>query len=108
MKKNTHPEYRQVLFVDSSTGYKFICGSTYQTDKTEVFEGQEYPVCYVSVSSSSHPFFTGSKKLVDAKGRVDKFLKRYSGIKQSAPKPETVVEDVLPKGKRKSPAKKKK
>lgn len=108
MKKNTHPEYRQVLFVDSSTGYKFVCGSTYQTDKTEVFEGQEYPVCYVSVSSSSHPFFTGSKKLVDAEGRVDKFLKRYSGVKQVAPKPETAVEEVLSKNKKKSPAKKKK
>lgn len=78
MKKDIHPEYQQVLFVDSSTGYKFLCGSTLQTSQTEVFEGKTYPVCYVSVSSSSHPFFTGSTKFVDSEGRVDKFLKRYA------------------------------
>ncbi|AAD18265.1 ribosomal protein L31 [Chlamydia pneumoniae TW-183] len=109
MKKNTHPEYRQVLFVDSSTGYKFVCGSTYQSEKTEVFEGKEYPVCYVSVSSSSHPFFTGSKKFVDAEGRVDKFLKRYSNVRQPAQQPQP-EEDALPaaKGKKKVVTKKKK
>lgn len=77
MKKEVHPEYQEVLFVDSSTGHRFICGSTLKTDEKEVFEGKEYPVCRVSISSSSHPFFTGSKQLVDAEGRVDKFRKRY-------------------------------
>lgn len=109
MKKNVHPEYHQVLFVDSSTGYKFVCGSTYKSDKTEIFEGKEYPVCYVSVSSSSHPFFTGSKKFVDAEGRVDKFLKRYSSAKiQSAPKKKEEVESSLPKTKKKGNSKKEK
>lgn len=82
MKKNTHPKYQKVLFVDSSTGYKFVCGSTLQPEDKEVFEGKEYPVQRVSISSASHPFYTGSKKLVDSQGRVDKFNKRYS----SAPK----------------------
>lgn len=77
MKKEVHPEYQEVLFVDSSTGHRFVCGSTLKTDEKEVFEGKEYPVCRVSISSSSHPFFTGSKQLVDAEGRVDKFRKRY-------------------------------
>jgi len=77
MKKNKHPEYKDVLFVDSSTGQKFVCGSTLKTKETEMHEGKEYPVCRVSVSSSSHPFFTGSNKFVDAEGRVDKFRKRY-------------------------------
>ncbi len=78
MKKEIHPEYQDVLFVDSSTGKKFVCGSTLQTDARETFEGKEYPVCHVSVSSSSHPFFTGSTQFVDAEGRVDKFKKRYA------------------------------
>lgn len=78
MKKDTHPPYQEVLFVDSSNGYKFVCGSTLQPEKTEIFEGKEYPVYYVSVSSASHPFFTGSKQFVDSEGRVDKFLKRYA------------------------------
>jgi large subunit ribosomal protein L31 len=78
MKKDIHPPYQEVLFVDNSTGYKFVCGSTLQPKATEMFEGKEYPVYHVTVSSSSHPFFTGSKQFVDAEGRVDKFLKRYA------------------------------
>lgn len=77
MKKNIHPKYQKVLFVDSTTGRKFICGTTLQPKQTEKFEGIEYPVYHLSTSSFSHPFFTGSKALVDAEGRVDKFNKRY-------------------------------
>jgi large subunit ribosomal protein L31 len=77
MKKDTHPEYQQVLFVDSSTGTKFLIGSTIKTDKTEVYEGKEYPAVHVPVSSASHPFFTGSQQFIDSEGRVDKFMKRY-------------------------------
>jgi large subunit ribosomal protein L31 len=78
MKKKAHPEYKEVLFVDSSTGKKFLCGSTLKTKDKETYKGKEYPVCHVSVSSTSHPFFTGSNQFVDAEGRVDKFRKRYS------------------------------
>jgi large subunit ribosomal protein L31 len=78
MKKDIHPPYQDILFVDNSTGYKFVCGSALQPKGKETFEGKEYPVCHVTVSSSSHPFFTGSKQFVDAEGRVDKFLKRYA------------------------------
>ena len=96
MKKDTHPPYQDILFVDSSTGFKFVCGSTLQPEATETFEGKEYPVYHVSVSSSSHPFFTGSKQFIDTEGRVDKFLKRYAkkenqqqqeGQKEASPKP---------------------
>lgn len=80
MKKNIHPKYQQVLFVDSSTGHKFVCGSTLQPEGKETYQGTEYPVYRVSVSSASHPFFTGSKGLVDAEGRVDKFKKRYTAV----------------------------
>ncbi len=82
MKENTHPEYRQVLFIDSTNGVSFVIGSALPTKETAVFEGVEYPVCRVSTSSASHPFFTGSKGLVDTEGRVDKFNKRY-GSKSS-------------------------
>ncbi len=77
MKKDKHPKYREILFVDSSNGRKFLIGSCAKTTGTDTFEGKEYPVCYVSVSSASHPFFTGSKQYVDTEGRVDKFRKRY-------------------------------
>jgi large subunit ribosomal protein L31 len=82
MKKETHPKYQQVLFVDSSTGQRFLIGSTLQPKEKEKFEGKEYPVFQLSTSSYSHPFFTGSNKFVDAEGRVDKFKKRYENAAQ--------------------------
>lgn len=82
MKKEIHPKYQDVLFIDSTTNYKFVCGSTLQPKERDVFEGKEYPAYRLSTSSASHPFFTGSKGLVDAEGRVDKFKKRYIGAQQ--------------------------
>ena len=82
MKKNTHPKYQQVLFIDSATGHKFVCGSALQPKQTEKFNGVDYPVHYLPISSASHPFFTGSKGLVDAEGRVEKFKKRYAAAQQ--------------------------
>lgn len=82
MKKDRHPEYQEILFIDSATGYKFVCGSTLKPEAVEEFEGKQYPAYYVSVSSSSHPFFTGSKQFIDTEGRVDKFLKRYASKAQ--------------------------
>lgn len=84
MKKETHPLYQKVLFVDSASGYRFVCGSTLQPTAKEVFEGVEYPVSYLSISSSSHPFFTGSKQLVDSEGRVEKFKRRFERKKEAS------------------------
>lgn len=82
MKKNVHPAYQDILFVDSSTGHRFVIGSSLQPKEKEVFEGKEYPVYHLSTSAYSHPFFTGSNKFVDAEGRVDKFKKRYMTAQQ--------------------------
>jgi large subunit ribosomal protein L31 len=102
MKDDIHPPYQEVLFVDNSTGFKFVCGSTLQPKATETFEGKEYPVYHVTVSSSSHPFFTGSKQFVDAEGRVDKFLKRYAQKGQQQKKEEERAGvDQQPPGKKK-------
>lgn len=92
MKKNTHPPYQKVLFVDSASGHRFVCGSTLQTKATEKFEGVEYPVSYLSISSSSHPFFTGSKQMVDSEGRVQKFNKRF-GTKATVARAVVEVEE---------------
>lgn len=84
MKKDIHPKYQQVLFVDTTTGVKFVCGSTVQSKKTEKFEGVEYPVSLLSISSYSHPFFTGSNQMLDAEGRVEKFRNRYAAAQQKS------------------------
>lgn len=102
MKKDSHPEYKEVVFLDMSTGKKFLCRSVIQTSETTDFEGKTYPCKKVSISSDSHPFFTGSQTLVDTEGRVDKFKKRY------AAKPVTVKEEVeAPVPEKKKPALKK-
>ena len=84
MKKEIHPDYREVVFWDLSSDDKFITRSTIQTNETiEWVDGKQYPVYKVEVSSKSHPFYTGKNVLVDTAGRVDKFRKRY-GTKEQA------------------------
>ena len=83
MKKGIHPDYRDVVFHDLSSDYKFLTRSTVQTKDTIEFEGQTYPLVKIEVSSQSHPFYTGKNVLLDTAGRVDKFRKRY-GTKETA------------------------
>ncbi len=83
MKQGIHPEgYRPVIFKDMSNGDMFLSQSTAKTNETEIFEGQEYPVIKIEISSTSHPFYTGKAKLVDTAGRVDKFMSRYAATKK--------------------------
>ncbi|SDG99237.1 large subunit ribosomal protein L31 [Dyadobacter soli] len=78
MKKDIHPNYREVVFWDLSSDFKFITRSTIETSENVTMEdGKTYPVYKVEVSSQSHPFYTGKNVLVDTAGRVDKFRKRY-------------------------------
>jgi large subunit ribosomal protein L31 len=83
MKKDIHPNYRDVVFWDLSSDFKFITRSTIETTENITWEdGKSYPVYKVEVSSQSHPFYTGKNVLVDTAGRVDKFRKRY-GTKET-------------------------
>ncbi len=78
MKKDIHPDYRNVVFQDISGDFKFITRSTVKTRETIVWEdGQEYPLYKVEVSSHSHPFYTGKQNIVDTAGRVDRFRRKY-------------------------------
>ncbi len=83
MKKDIHPEeYRQVIFEDSTSGKRFLIGSTVESSKKDKWEdGKEYPVFQVEISSASHPFYTGTAKTIDTAGRVDKFKKRSAAAK---------------------------
>ncbi len=104
MKKEIHPEYKEVVFLDTGTGDKFLCRSALQTDETIDFEGATYPCFKVSITSKSHPFYTGEKGIVDTEGRVDKFKKRYAAKPVQAP----VVKDELKKEKEPKKEKEKK
>ena len=76
MKQGIHPEYRPVVFMDTTTGFKFLSGSTKTSSETVVWEdGNEYPLLRVEITSDSHPFYRSSK-IHQADGRVDRFNKK--------------------------------
>ncbi len=68
MKEGIHPNY-QVVNVTCA------CGNTFQTRST-VRE------LSVDVCAQCHPFYTGKQRLVDAKGRIDRFRKKYAQAKK--------------------------
>ena len=63
MKEGIHPDYK-------STTIKCACGATFDTGSTK--ENITVEIC-----SNCHPFYTGTQKLVDTGGRVEKFRKRF-------------------------------
>ncbi len=78
MKKEIHPQYNEVVFLDTSSDFKFLTKSTMTSKETIKWEdGNEYPLIKVEVSSASHPFYTGKKIFLDTAGRVEKFNKKY-------------------------------
>ena len=78
MKKDIHPEYREVLFHDTSVDKYFIVRSTLQTSQTKKWEdGKTYRYFTLETSSASHPFYTGKQKILDTGGRVQKFEKKF-------------------------------
>lgn len=64
MKKDIHPQFVECKVMCA-------CGNNFVTmsNKSEL---------RVDICSSCHPFFTGSEKIVDSAGRVDKFKKKYN------------------------------
>ncbi|HEX9608815.1 MAG TPA: type B 50S ribosomal protein L31 [Candidatus Paceibacterota bacterium] len=86
MKKDIHPEaYRKVIFHDTSSGERFLIGSTVTSSGKDVWkDGKEYPLVQVEVSSASHPFYTGQEKMIDSAGRVEKFKARAAHSKRDS------------------------
>jgi len=67
LKKDIHPNYRIATVTCS-------CGNTFQT-KTTVGDLK------VEICSKCHPFFTGTQKLIDSAGRVEKYYRRFGKSK---------------------------
>lgn len=84
MKSSIHPQnYRPVVFSDDQADFAFLTQSTATTTETIKWEdGKEYPLIRVHVSSASHPFYTGEKKVIDIEGRVDKFKARQRAAEE--------------------------
>jgi large subunit ribosomal protein L31 len=78
MKPGLHPDYHPVVFQDANTGSKFLTRSTLASDRTIDWpDGNTYPLVVVDVTSESHPFWTGTARLLDVAGRVEKFERKY-------------------------------
>ena len=69
MREGIHPEYKQ-------TTIRCACGEVIETGSTKAGDTIKVDIC-----NKCHPFFTGTQKIVDAGGRVERFNKRY-GIKK--------------------------
>ncbi|MDJ0663450.1 MAG: type B 50S ribosomal protein L31 [Acidimicrobiia bacterium] len=81
MKPDLHPEYRPVVYQDTSSDFAFLTRSTIQTSETiEWTDGKTYPLAKLEISSASHPFYTGKQILVDSGGRVERFRRRYAKV----------------------------
>ncbi|MBW2253466.1 MAG: type B 50S ribosomal protein L31 [Deltaproteobacteria bacterium] len=93
MKPEIHPKYRHVVFRDVSCDFEFLTQSTIQTKKTTTYEGKEYPLVGIDISSQSHPFYTGTQKILDTAGRVERFYRKY-GFKQEAEEQEVEEQEV--------------
>lgn len=65
MKPNIHPVYKD-LKVICSCGSEFVTRSTMGKDEL-----------LLEVCSKCHPFYTGTQKIVDTAGRVDRFRQKY-------------------------------
>ena len=64
MKKGIHPRY-EIAEITCS------CGNVIRTKTTA--KKLEVEIC-----SACHPFFTGTQKMVDTAGRIERFKKRYN------------------------------
>ena len=62
MKQDIHPKYYAKAKVICACGNSFTTGSTAEE-------------IHVEICSMCHPFFTGKQKLIDDRGRVDRFKK---------------------------------
>ncbi len=78
MKKDLHPDYHPVVFVDPSVGAEFVTRSTKTSNEVRNIDSVDHYVIRMEISSASHPFYTGKRKFVDPAGRVERFREKYN------------------------------
>jgi len=73
MKSDTHPQYHP------NAKIKCVCGKGWAIGSTS-------PSTSISICGNCHPFYTGQEKIVDTRGRIDKFKKRMEKSAQKSRK----------------------
>ena len=67
MKKGIHPDYVECTV-------KCSCGNTFVTRSTK-------SELKVDICNACHPFYTGTQKLIDTGGRVQRFADKFGSAK---------------------------
>lgn len=67
MRNGIHPKYSMITVT-------CVCGNEFKTNSTL---GKDLRV---DLCSACHPFFTGTQKIVDTAGRVERFNKKYGSF----------------------------
>ena len=63
-KKSIHPKY-------------YANSKVYCDGQLVMKVGSTKPLLKVDIWSGTHPFYTGSQKLIDTEGRVERFMRKY-------------------------------
>lgn len=63
MKANIHPNYNEI-------DVHCVCGNSFKT-------GSVKKEIRTEICAACHPFFTGTQRIVDTEGRVERFMKKY-------------------------------
>ena len=71
MKPEIHPQYYPNAKV------KCACGNEWTTGSTS-------PEISTGICSACHPFYTGTEKILDTRGRVEKFKKKLEKSAQKS------------------------
>ncbi|MGE5659313.1 MAG: 50S ribosomal protein L31 [Actinomycetota bacterium] len=58
--------------------------------------GSTKPELHVDVWSGNHPFYTGTQKIIDTEGRVERFLRKYGMMETGQPVPTTAASAGAP------------
>ena len=69
MKTDIHPAYHTDAKATCACGASFIVGSTSEK-------------LHVEICSQCHPFYTGTEKIIDTAGRVERFKARREAAKK--------------------------
>ena len=82
MREGIHPNYHQAT-VTCNCGNTFVTGSTKDS-------------IHVEICSKCHSFYTGQQKTAAARGRIDKFNRKYGITKSYIPERKVEVEKSQP------------
>ncbi len=78
MKDDIHPKYMEC-------NVSCACGESFTTRSTK-------PELRVEVCSKCHPFYTGTQKIVDTEGRIERFMQRYKLAPKESKKAKVATE----------------